>query len=78
MENGFDSTNCITDEDIEFLKSQFDLMKYATARQDVIDRVYDICRLSPEHGNAVSDIFGDVAYNYIIRSASDEHKKSAT
>ena len=46
--------------------------------QLVIDRIWDIAKISPEHGNALMDILGDENYNYVMRNHSQSKLKVAT
>ena len=47
------------------MKSNEDICK-----QEVINKIWEIAKLSPEHGNILMDIIGDDAYNLVMR----EHK----
>lgn len=41
-------------------------------KTEVINLIWDICKISPEHGNAVMDIIGDEAYERIMKLANEE------
>ena len=42
---------------------------------DVAKKIWDIAKVSPEHGNALMDILGDVVYVKIARMANASNKK---
>lgn len=48
-----------------------DLTKYSTEElelmKEVAKDIWNLCRKSPEHGNAVMDIIGEDAYNNVMR-----------
>ena len=46
--------------------------------QLVIDRIWDISKISPEHGNKLMDILGDEKYDYVMRNHSRSKLKVAT
>lgn len=38
---------------------------YEQVKEDVINKIWDIAKISPEHGNALMDILGVDLYNQI-------------
>lgn len=59
----------ITKEELDYLKNDYDIVKYTTAKRDAIKRIYDICNLSLEHRIAVMGLLGEVTCDYILREA---------
>ena len=45
----------------------FDGVNYELLKMDVANEIWGICKLSPQHGNAVMDIIGDDAYQEVMR-----------
>ena len=37
-------------------------------RQEVINKIWDIAKMSPEHGNALMDILGEPTYEFVMRN----------
>ena len=42
-------------------------------RTEVVKLIWDICKISPEHGNAVMDIIGEEAYERIMEEANNDN-----
>lgn len=45
-------------------------------KQDVIDKIWDIAKNSPEHGNALMDLLGEARYNFVMTHHTPEKKES--
>lgn len=42
--------------------------KYKKANNDIINKIWDLAKISPEHGNALMDLLGEDKYNYVMRN----------
>lgn len=45
--------------------------EYQAALTDTAQKIWDIAKISPEHGNAVMDLLGDETYEKVMRLAND-------
>lgn len=56
MENLKGSAIVLMEKQLENYKKKVEL------RREVIDKIWDIAKISPEHGNALMDFLGDELY----------------
>lgn len=45
------------------------------ARKDVIDLIWNIAKISPYHGNALTDFLGDEKYKFVMDHHNDLTRK---